>query len=221
MVSVAFAIACILARAEAQPAPAQWPDSYASRVEIVALLQTLNADILAASSATRSLERWCRDHEMAAQPSIVARRVPGIVKTPSAEQLQRLQVNDASQVAYRRVQLQCGAHVLSEADNWYVPARLSGEMNRLLDETDAPFGRVVQPLRPYRRTIDVTTLWSPLPQGWEQQRRRRWRWRRPGTMRIPRELFVHRAVLYTADHQPFSEVVETYQSGLLAFERER
>ena len=34
---------------------------------------------------------------------------------------------------------------------------------------------------------------------------------------MPKEVFEHRAVLYTSDHVPFSEVVETYQSELLAF----
>ena len=35
----------------------------------------------------------------------------------------------------------------------------------------------------------------------------------------PRDLFEHRAVLYTAEGTPFAEVVETYRSGLLAFRR--
>ena len=30
-------------------------------------------------------------------------------------------------VAYRHVRLRCGDHVLSEADNWYVPSRLTPE----------------------------------------------------------------------------------------------
>ena len=48
----------------------------------------------------------------------------------------------------------CGSVVLSEADNWYVPSRLTPEMNRLLDTTDAPFGRVVQAVHFRRRTLD-------------------------------------------------------------------
>jgi len=44
-------------------------------------------------------------------------------------------------VKYRRVQPSCGDHILSEADNWYVPRRLTPEMNRLLETTDVPFGR--------------------------------------------------------------------------------
>lgn len=193
-------------------------DSHTTRVELLALLQTLNAEILASTSATETLERWCRDHRMAADPRIVARRVVVAPVAPSEEQLQRLQVKSASEVKHRRVELRCGAHVLSEADNWYVPSRLTPEMNRLLDETETPFGRAVRPLQPYRRTIAATLLWSPLPPGWEQRPRPRW-WQRRGELAIPEDVFMHRAVLYTSEHVPFSEVVETYQRDVLAFAR--
>jgi chorismate-pyruvate lyase len=198
----------------------EWRDTYESRVEILALLQTLNAEVLAGSSATRTLEEWCGEHEMANDPKIVATRVPGVRKEPSAEQLQRLDVRDASEVRYRRVELRCGAHVLSEADNWYVPARLTPEMNAALETTETPFGKAVAPLHPYRRTIAVTMLWTPLPRGWEQQKRSQLRFRQRWALELPKDVFQHRAVLYTADHVPFSEVVETYQSELLAFRRD-
>jgi chorismate-pyruvate lyase len=201
----------------ALPALGAWRDTFESRLEIQALLQSLHGEILAASSATRTLEAWCGEHRMADEPKVVAVRVPDVRKEPTAEQLQRLGVRDASEVQYRRVELRCGAHLLSEADNWYVPSRLTAEMNELLSTTDTPFGKVVSPLVPYRRTIAVTMLWTPLPRGWELQRRHRSCWRRRRTLAIPKEVFQHRAVLYTADHLPFSEVVETYQSELLAF----
>lgn len=204
-----------------EPQRLTWRDTFQSRVEVLALLQTLNAGILAGSSATRTLEQWCGEHEMADDPRIVATRVPGVRKEPSAEQLQRLEVRDASEVQYRRVELRCGVHVLSEADNWYVPARLTPAMNLLLETTDTPFGKAVQPLHPYRRTFAVTMLWSPLPRGWEQQMRPRFQSFRRRTLAVPKEVFQHRAVLYTEDHRPFSEVIETYQSELLAFPRSR
>jgi hypothetical protein len=65
------------------------------------------------------------------------------------------------------VRLTCGDRVLSEADNWYVPARLTPEMNRVLDTTDTAFGRAVQPLNFRRRTLSAKLLWSLLPPGWE------------------------------------------------------
>lgn len=215
-----FVVLCI---ALALPAFAQqrleWRDSYESRLEILALLQSLNGELLAGSSATRTLEAWCDDHDMADDPTIVAVRETEVSREPSAEQLARLAVRDASEVRYRRVQLRCGTHVLSEADNWYVPGRLTPEMNALLETTGTPFGKAVQALRPYRRTVAVTMLWTPLPRGWEQQKRPRFRWCRRRMLAIPKDVFQHRAVLYTAEHLPFSEVVETYQSELFAFRR--
>jgi len=154
------------------------------------LAQKLSADILAGSSATLTLEKWCADHAMASEPKIVARLVRGEPKPASAETIARL---GSSDIKYRRVQLYCGTHLFSEADNWYVPSRLTPAMNRLLDETDTPFGKVVQPLAPYRSTFAHRMLHSPTA------------------------LFEHRAVLYTATHQPIAEVRETYQRGTLAF----
>ena len=123
--------------AYAQEAPA-WPDTYVSRLQALALLQTLNAEVLASRSATLTLEAWCRDHRLAKEPTIVAEVVKGDAKVPTAEQRQRLQVSPQDQVKYRRVQLRCGNWVLSEADNWYVPSRLTAEMNRLLETTETP-----------------------------------------------------------------------------------
>jgi hypothetical protein len=158
---------------------------------------------------------------MAETPTIVAHRVTGAVKAPTPEQLQRLAVSDASQIRYRRVELRCGAHTLSDADNWYVPARLTAAMNASLDTSDTPFGRVVEALRPYRRTFAVTLLWAPLPAGWEQDVAVRSQPRQAGTLAIPKALFEHRALLYTSEGTPFSEVTETYQGSVLSFPRGR
>jgi chorismate-pyruvate lyase len=203
--------------AAAQTTQGHWRDTFESRVEILALLQSANAEILASSSATRTLEEWCGEHHMSADAKIVADRIRNVAKQPSPEQLQRLGVHDASELRYRRVELRCGTHVLSVADNWYVPARLTPEMNTLLDTTDTAFGKVVLPLHAYRRTIAMTMLWSPLPHGWEQRKHPRFASHTRHLLTLPHDVFQHRAVLYTADHLPFSEVVETYQSELLAF----
>src|SRR5206468_6140537 len=127
-------------------APVAWPDSFLSRVEALALLETLNADLLSHPSATLTLERWCGAHHLAPEARIVGRLVRGADKPLPPEDRKRLAVSDSGPVRYRRVQLFCGGRLLSEADNWYVPGRLTQEMNRLLDETDTPFGRAVQPL---------------------------------------------------------------------------
>jgi chorismate-pyruvate lyase len=199
------------AQAPAVAAP-PWRDTYQSRLQALALMQTLNAEILASTSATRSLESWCRSQQLAADPRIVADRVTGTAKLADAEQLARLNVTGQHELRYRRVRLRCGDRVLSEADNWYVPARLTDDMNHTLETTTAPFGRVVAPLEPYRRTIAARVLWWPLSRTWSRET--------PpmpadGPLAIPAALFEHRAVLYTRAHEPFSEVVEVYQRDLL------
>lgn len=201
--------------AYAQEPPA-WPDTYVARLQALALVETLNAEILASRSATLTLESWCRDHQLAKEPAIVVKLVKGATKGSTAEQRQRLQVTSEAEVKYRRVLLRCGNRVLSEADNWYVPGRLTPGMNRLLGTTDAPFGKVVQPLEPYRQTFAVRLLWSPLPDGWERGSIAAVT-ATTGVLTIPDALFEHRAVLYTREHKPFAEVDEVYQRQLLAF----
>jgi hypothetical protein len=95
-------------------------------------------------------------------------------------------------VRFRRVELVCGGRVLSRADNWYLPARLAPEVNRLLDETDTPFGKAVGPQNFRRRTLSS--------QAWPDQA-------------TP---IRNRAVLVTLDGRPFSEVVESYTGEVLA-----
>jgi chorismate-pyruvate lyase len=192
-----------------------WPDSFVARVEALALLQTLNADLLSHDSATATLEHWCELHRLASPPRIVAARVTDVEKPPSAEQRRQLGVTPVDLVRYRRVRLMCGSAVLSEADNWYVPSRLTAAMNRLLDTTDAPFGRVVQALHFQRHTLSSTLLWHPLPEGWEMDASAARDAR--GELTIPPKLLEQRAVLALPDGTPFSEVVETYTAEVLGF----
>lgn len=192
---------------------APWPDTYVARLEALASMQTLNAEILASTSATLVLEQWCRAHQLAAEPRIVARKVQGPVKPASAEQLRRLAVHSADELRFRQVELSCGDRVLSKADNWYVPARLTDAMNRLLTSTDTPFGKVVAALGPTRQTIEMKLLWTPLSDNWSCTPQAAG----PPALTIPAEIFQHRALLFNRDRQPFSEVSEVYQGALLAF----
>jgi hypothetical protein len=117
-------------------------------------------------------------------------------------------------VRYRRVALSCGSVVLSDADNWYVPSRLTAAMNQQLDNSDVPFGKVVQPLHFRRQTLSAELLWSPLPAGWDSGAPLPPPSGKPLT--IPDHVLQHRAVLYTAESQPFSLVVESYTGHVLS-----
>jgi hypothetical protein len=195
--------------------PPAWQDNFTTRLEALSLIETLNADLLSHDSATLTLDRWCAAHHLASPARIVAERVRGVEKAPTEAQRRLLAVGPTAPIRYRRVRLVCGAHVLSVADNWYVPARLTPEMNHALDTTDIAFGRAVLALHFRRTTLSAKLLWSPLPEGWEMGA--------PlpkmggGPLPIPRDLFEHRAVLTLPDGTPFSEVVETYTRGVLAF----
>jgi len=198
--------------------PAQtpnWTGSFVARVEALAVLQTLNADLLSHDSATLTLERWCDVHRLASPPRIFALRVPDVDKPPTPEQRRELAIAPTDPVRYRRVKLMCGSLVLSEADNWYVPSRLTPEMNKLLDTTDSPFGVVVRALHFQRHTLSSTLLWHPLPAGWEMNAASAHDLGAGETM--PSKLLEHRAVLTLPDGTPFSEVIETYTDNVLAF----
>jgi chorismate-pyruvate lyase len=198
-----------------------WPDSFVARVEALALLQTLNADLLSHDSATQTLERWCADHRLAVPAAVVAARVAGADTPATDEQRRELGVNASETVRYRRVRLMCGQLVLSEADNWYVPSRLTADMNRLLDTTDTPFGRAVQALHFHRHTLSATLLWQPLATGWEMNADAAvagaGATTGTGELIAPPAVLQHRALLSLPDGTPVSEVVETYSSNVLAF----
>jgi chorismate-pyruvate lyase len=215
---IAFSATFLLAvavKARAQASTTQWPDTPTVRVATLALLETLNADLLSNDSATLTLERWCAAHKIGSPAKIVAERVREADKEPTDEIRQLLNVTATETVRYRHVRLHCGEHVLSEADNWYVPARLTPDMNQVLDTTDTAFGRAVQALHFHRRTLSARLLWSPLPAGWEMEHSL------PkinkGPLRVPAEIIQHRAVLSLPDGTPFSVVVETYTNEILSF----
>jgi chorismate-pyruvate lyase len=208
------ALILLLTTAIASAEPAPWPDSLVGRLEALALLESLNADLLAHDSATLTLERWCADHRLADPARIVAERVSDAAKPASAEVREALNVKPDEPLGYRRVRLKCGDHVLSEADNWYVPARLTPAMNHVLETTDTPFGKAVAALHFRRHTLSADLLWRPLPKGWEMGAAAASQ--EAGALAIPNHVLEHRAVLSTPDGEPFSEVVETYTAEVLA-----
>lgn len=195
-----------------------WLDSYTTRLEALALLQTLNADLLSHDSATVTLDRWCASHHLGDPPTITAELVHDVDKPATAAQRELLHVSVTEPLAYRRVRLHCGLHVLSEADNWYVPARLTPEMNQTLAHSDAPFGRVIEALHFQRHTLSANLLWAPLPEGWELTGPTA---EHDNKLVIPNYVLQHTAVLSLPDGTPISALTETYTSDVLAFPEPR
>jgi chorismate-pyruvate lyase len=195
--------------------PATSPDGFVARLEALALLETLNAELLSHDSATATLEQWCAAHHLADPARITAERLPTADQPPTAKQRAELRVTPTQAVRYRHVKLRCGTVVLSEAENWYVPSRLTAAMNRQLNTTDTPFGKITQALHFQRHTIGARLLWHPLPDGWELQ---------PvatgasaEALNPPAQVLEHRALLLLPDGIPISEVIETYTGNVLAF----
>ena len=211
---VALPLLYSLTASAREPVETRWPDDPYSRMKAMAMLQSLNADLLSHPSATLTLERWCGTHHLARDAKVVARVVKGASKPLPEGAREQLGIGAEEPVRYRQVQLVCGGLVLSEADNWYVPARLTETMNRELDESDTPFGKVVQPLHFRRQTLSAELLWSPLPPGWDTGIELP-----PATQHsldIPAHVLQHRAVLVSSDNHPFSLVVESYTANVLA-----
>jgi len=185
------------------------PDGFVRRLEALAVLQTLRAELLGHDSSTAVLQAWCEAHGPPGL-KIVAEHDPKAERPPSEAAKKALGLEPGQQVRYRRVKLACGKTVLSEADNWYLPERLTPEMNHTLDTSDAPFGAVVRPLDFRRRFLSAELLYKPLPDGWEK---------RPPDAQpmgpIPTHVLQDTAVLTTPDGRPFSFVAETYTAAAL------
>jgi chorismate-pyruvate lyase len=176
-----------------------------ARAEAFALMQTLNAELLAAQTVTATLEQWCARHGLAGDPAVRAKRIDGRDKPAFMEQRERLRVGPNEPIIYRRVDLACGERVLTEAEIWYVPSRLNAAIRNMLEQSDTPFGRAVMDLDPVRETFLVEILWRPGEGSQEPE----------GA--IPRRLFQHRALVFGPDRQPLAEVNETYTAEILAF----
>jgi chorismate-pyruvate lyase len=151
----------------------------------------LDAELRASNSATAVLQKRC------AEP--IRAQISRDSKTPvlGPEDRARLQLGPRERVAYRYVRLVCGGKLLSRATNWYVPSRLTPEMNAALESGDTPFGVVIRPLGPTRKTFAVETA-TDTP-----------------VLRQANTLLVHHAIVLDRAGRPLAEVEESYTTGML------
>lgn len=152
---------------------------------------TLDANV----SATEALTQWCKAHNMGNPPVIRAVQMAGDAGEQPSDIHDLLGLSEGGKVGYRHVRLVCGKTVLSEAHNWYVPARLSPEMNAILESTDTPFGKAVA-------ALDFTRSKLASVRG--------------GGAGCPVDtILMQRAVLSLPDGTPISLVQECYTSANL------
>jgi len=182
-----FSVHGILAGALAgsMVAGAAWADDAARRLE---------SGLAAAPSATQFLTDRCAALKLASPPVIRAMRERE-ERPATAKVRELLHVAPDAKLGYRRVVLACGIHSLSEAENWYVPERLTAGMNRTLETTEIPFGTVVKPLNFHRRILKAEPL--------------------DGAVTVLRIT----ALLETGEGVPFSLVVENYSRELVGGSR--
>ncbi len=155
-----------------------------------ARLKAFEAQLEAHASATQVLQAWCDAH--APGTRIIAHQVQTQAIAPTEDARAALKIEPGEEVRYRRVQLKCGNRILSNADNWYLPGKITPAMNDTLDKTETPFGVAVAGLH-FRRHNLATRLLPP---------------RGPSVL-------THSAVLVTDKNEPFSFVVETYTKAIL------
>jgi hypothetical protein len=166
------------------------PAAPAAPDDATARLHAFEAQLEAHPSATAVLQNWC--DARAPGSRIIARQTQST--TPPLPQAARraLAIKPGDAVRYRRVQLICAGRVLSNADNWYLPGKLTDAMNAALDDSQTPFGLAVAALNFSRRNLETHYL----PRG-------------------GRDVLSHSAVLVTGKGAPFSFVMETYTKAIL------
>ena len=109
-------------------------------------MQALHRKLLASASATAVLR------DVFGEP-VEIMRVAGAPVAASRAQCAALCVDDPAEIVHRRVVLIAAGCAVSDADLWYVPARLWPGMAATLLGTTIPFGTVVAPMQPRRETI--------------------------------------------------------------------
>ncbi|HVI33580.1 hypothetical protein [Phenylobacterium sp.] len=147
-------------------------------------VEALSARLLASHSATAVLQEIC--DRRAPGERVRAEQLPPDAAAP--DWVRQALDAPADAIRHRRVRLMCGPEVLSVADNWFLPGRLTAEMNATLEGTQTPFGVAVRSLDYRRRTLSVRYL--------------------DGGSGV----LEHKAVL-VADDRPFSLVLETYAAA--------
>jgi len=153
-------------------------------VQVADTAAELSRELLASPTATAVLERRCGG-------PIRAEVDRAAHKDPTPEQRKRLGVDGHERVVYRSVVLRCAGVAFSVAENWYVPSRLTPEMNAALEQGDTPFGAAIRQLHPHRKPLEQVLAGIA-----------------PYVLR-------HRALVLDAEGRPLAEVVENYTAAVL------
>ena len=147
-------------------------------------MRQLHEALLASPSATEVLRHLFGG-------PVLARRLPCDPMALSPLQHFHLGPTAAEPACHRRVILLAAGRAVSEADLWYVPARLAPGMATQLRDSETPFGEVVRPMAPTRHTLAARICPPSEPHALE-----------------------HEAILRRADGAAIALVAERYSAGL-------
>ena len=158
-------------------------------------LEAFEATLRRHDSATLALEEWCAARGIADPARITAQSVNATSNDPPQSMRDHLDLERGETFAMRNVRLACGQTVLSVAWNWYVPSRLTPEMNEALRYGNTPFGKVVAPLQFRRKPLKtVYGRAENCPAG---------------------TISTHRAMLVLPDGRPLAYLIECYTAANL------
>jgi len=178
------------------------PDSaYAGAMETPSSrLDRFQSLLLESHSASAVLADWILGADEAAH-RLAARKLQSQECPATADQRARLAVTEPKALHHRRVCLVAAGRVLSVADNWYVPARLSSDMLARFIHGVTPFGAAIVELGPRRKTLSVERI-AHLEELVEGERPPAW-------------LLKVRALVIDRHDRPLCEVSETYSRNIL------
>ena len=127
------------------PATAANPSNPCGRVEALA------ARLAGGRPATAVLRAWCEAHGLGAGPIRARKRRP--LTVPARDARAAAHLGRDGDLALRRVALCRGRLPLSFAELRWRPDRLPADCRHALANTDRPFGEVIAPFAPERRTL--------------------------------------------------------------------
>jgi len=124
-----------------------------ARSETAARIHELSTRLSAGATATETLLAWCEEHGLSDGPITVECQQRQVLAAVPDATLKILRLTSGNSVCFRRVRIKRGDLALAAAETWFVPECLAISMTEALHTTNVPFGTVVAPLRPSRRTL--------------------------------------------------------------------
>ncbi len=167
-----------------------------------AMAQDLDKRLSKGTTATATLQAWCEEHSLSTGAITVICHHQGNAVALGQDVLEALKVLPGEPIVYRRVQLVRADVPLVEAENWFLPQRLLPRMNETLATTKLPFGQVIAPLAPSRRTLYRCFPSYALDQDGQQP---------------PEVILEHTAVVISEGGVPLALVKERFRSELVSF----